>query len=70
MKRENVLIALGILVAVSPYLGVPLSILGFVLPILGLLVIIVGVMIRRTNQLSLRHVASERALPIHESPEA
>lgn len=69
MKREHVLIVLGVLVAISPYLGVPLSILGFILPVLGLLVIIVGVMIRRTNQLSLRHAASERALPIHEVPE-
>lgn len=65
MKREHVLIALGILVAISPYLGVPLSILAIALPILGLLIVIIGVMIRRTNQLSLRHVASERALPIH-----
>ena len=69
MKRENVLIALGILVAVSPYLGIPLSILGIALPILGLFIVIVGVMIRRTNQLSLRHMASERALPVHEIPE-
>lgn len=65
MKRENVLIVLGILVAISPYIGVPLSILGFVLPTLGLLIAIVGVMMRRKDQLSLRHAASERAVPIH-----
>jgi hypothetical protein len=66
MKRENVLIALGVLVAISPYLGIPLSILGIALPVLGLFIIVIGIMMRRTDQLSLRHAASERALPIHE----
>ncbi|MEA2701833.1 MAG: hypothetical protein QOE22_542 [Candidatus Parcubacteria bacterium] len=70
MNRENVLIVLGVLIGISPYLGVPLSMLGIVLPVLGLLVIAIGLMLRRTNQLSLRHATSEHTLPIHESPEA
>jgi hypothetical protein len=65
MTRETVLIFLGILIAISPYLGLPLTILDFVLPILGLLIIVIGIMYRRTDKLSLRHVASERALPVH-----
>jgi hypothetical protein len=65
MSRETVLIALGVLVVISPYLGVPLSILDFVLPLLGLLIIVIGIMYRRTDKLSLRHAASERALPVH-----
>ena len=65
MKRENVLIVLGVLIAVSPYIGIPLSILRFVLLALGMLVIGIGLMMRRTDQLSLRHAASERAVPIH-----
>lgn len=66
MTRESVLIALGVLIGVSPYLGIPLSMLGVVLPVLGLIVIAIGVMLRRTNQLSLRHAALERSLRIHE----
>ena len=70
MNRETLLILLGVLIAASPYLGIPLSILGIILPVLGLMVIIIGLMLRRTNQLSLRHAASERALPVYEAPEA
>jgi len=70
MTRETVLIVLGVIVAASPYLGLPLSILSILLPVLGLTIIIIGVMMRRTGQFSLLHRSSERALPVHEAPEA
>ena len=70
MTREQVLILLGILVALSPYIGLPLSILGFVLPVLGLMIVGIGVLLRRKDQLSLRHAASERALSVYEATEA
>ncbi|HEY4489270.1 MAG TPA: hypothetical protein VJA87_02195 [Candidatus Paceibacterota bacterium] len=70
MTRETVLIILGVIVAASPYLGLPLSVLSVLLPILGLIVIIIAVMMRRTGQFSLLHRTSERVLPIHEAPEA
>ena len=70
MTRESVLIILGVIIAASPYLGLPRSILGILLPILGLIVLAIGVMMRRTGQFSLRHRTSERVLPIHEAPEA
>lgn len=46
MSRPTVLIILGILTALTPYSGLPLSILNFVLPLLGLAVIGVGLVER------------------------
>lgn len=46
MSRPTVLIILGILIALTPYSGLPLSILSFVLPLLGLAVIGVGLVER------------------------
>lgn len=70
MTRESVLITLGVIIALSPYLGLPLSVLSILLPVLGLIVLVIGVMMRRTGLFSIRHRASERALPIHEEQEA
>jgi drug/metabolite transporter (DMT)-like permease len=38
MSRASILMLIGILVALSPHVGLPLSILAFVLPIAGALI--------------------------------
>jgi hypothetical protein len=71
MSRENVLIMLGVLVALSPYLGLPLSVLGIILPILGLLIIGIGVTLRiRMVQSTRGREASGSPVPVYEMPEA
>jgi hypothetical protein len=42
MSRERLLMLLGILVVVSPFVGLPLAILTWVLPVLGALVFAIG----------------------------
>lgn len=46
MSRESVLIVLGLLVVLSPFIGLPLEILAWVLPVLGLIVVGIGVALR------------------------
>lgn len=46
MSRHTVLIILGVLIALTPYSGVPLSTLSIALPLLGLAVIVVGIVER------------------------
>lgn len=46
MSRESTVILFGFLVAVSPFIGLPLSILSFVLPILGALIVLIGITLR------------------------
>lgn len=36
MSREGVVIVLGVLIAVSPFIGLPYYLLAWVLPVLGL----------------------------------
>jgi hypothetical protein len=47
MLRGRALIALGALIIVSPFLGLPYSWLMFMLPVLGVLVLLVGIRFRR-----------------------
>ncbi|HEX8591656.1 MAG TPA: hypothetical protein VF696_02860 [Candidatus Paceibacterota bacterium] len=49
MSRETLLIVLGVLVAASPYLGMPLSTLATVLPVAGLVVAAIGATQRARN---------------------
>ncbi|HEY0010291.1 MAG TPA: hypothetical protein VGB97_00050 [Candidatus Paceibacterota bacterium] len=65
MSRETALIGLGVLIALAPYLGLPLSILGIVLPVLGLIVAAVGATLRGRNGHALvpQHT-------VHEAPDA
>lgn len=42
MSRERALMLLGILVLVSPFVGLPLAILTWILPLLGGLVLGIG----------------------------
>lgn len=50
MSRAGTLILLGILIALTPFLGLPLSLLAWVLPLLGLMVVLTGVSLRRRKQ--------------------
>ncbi len=46
MSRESTLILFGVLVALSPFIGLPYIWLMWILPILGILVIVLGVALR------------------------
>ncbi|MBP7741246.1 MAG: hypothetical protein KA104_00960 [Candidatus Pacebacteria bacterium] len=43
MSREPILVYLGVLVALAPFSGLPLSWLSFILPLLGVLIAFIGV---------------------------
>ncbi len=42
MSRERLLMLLGILVVLSPFVGLPLAILTWILPVLGASVLAIG----------------------------
>ena len=67
MNRESVLIILGILIAFSPYSGLPLSILAFVLPVLGLLVAAIGMTMRIRRKRALQE--TNLVVPVYEAPQ-
>ncbi|MEK9160520.1 MAG: hypothetical protein AAB440_00590 [Patescibacteria group bacterium] len=46
MSRARTLILLGVLVGLSPFLGLPMWLLMWVLPILGLMVLLTGLSLR------------------------
>lgn len=46
MTRESFLILLGVLVALSPFLGLPLTWLAVLLPLLGLITLGIGYTLR------------------------
>ncbi|KND47903.1 MAG: hypothetical protein AB199_04065 [Parcubacteria bacterium C7867-004] len=43
MSRVRLLIIIGSLVVLSPFMGLPMSLLSFLLPVLGLGVIAIGI---------------------------
>jgi uncharacterized membrane protein len=43
MSRETVLIILAVLVAVSPFSGLPLTWLSWILPVIGLALLLIGI---------------------------
>lgn len=51
MSREHILVILGAVVLIAPFVGLPLSWLSLVLPVLGLLTLAIGVslVMRRTR---------------------
>ena len=67
MSRPILLIILGVLIALTPYSGVPLSILSIVLPLLGLAVIAVGVLERVERK---RHTPPIQVIQNYEAPDA
>lgn len=46
MSRESVLVLLGLLIVLSPFVGLPLEILAWILPVLGFAVAGIGVALR------------------------
>jgi hypothetical protein len=60
MSRESILMILGVLVAVSPWSGVPLSILAWILPVLGLAVVFIGFTLRTRITVLRQKEASSR----------
>lgn len=59
MSRSLMLIILGALIVLSPFSGLPLSILTWILPVLGLIAVAIGV--------SYRTKRSSVAEPVHEA---
>lgn len=49
MSRESVLVLVGILIALSPFLGIPMPWLAIVLPLLGILVAVIGTSLRASR---------------------
>lgn len=47
MSRSLILVLLGVLVALSPYVGIPYSYLMWVLPVLGLVVLLMGLSLKK-----------------------
>ena len=62
MSRESMLILLGILVVLSPFLGLPLSMLAWLLPFLGLVILGIGISLRAER------LGSGRKQTTHEVP--
>lgn len=54
MSRESVLILVGALVILSPFVGLPLQVLAWVLPVLGLVVVGIGIALRSRRRKELR----------------
>ena len=53
MSREPILVCLGILVAIAPFSGLPLSWLSISLPLLGLLIAFIGTtLVLRKNRIA------------------
>ncbi len=46
MHRQRMLIILGVLIALAPYLGLPYGWLMFLLPLLGIIVLSLGLSLR------------------------
>lgn len=63
MSKRTTLILLGLLIVITPFVGLPYSYLMWVLPILGLLVAYLGY-----SRRSIRMPAEDPAL--HEGPES
>ncbi len=73
MSRAGTLILLGILIILTPFVGIPLSVLAWVLPALGLMVLLTGVSLRRRVQSEERPAEPPAAAPsfdTHEPPQA
>lgn len=46
MSRASLLILIGVLIALSPFSGLPMAWLSFALPVLGLLTLAIGISFR------------------------
>lgn len=62
MSRERLLIIFGLLVLLSPFVGLPLAILRWILPVLGAAVVLIGItnaMRRKKKQSVAPHLPAE-----------
>lgn len=50
MSRALILIILGGLVALTPFSGLPMTILSWILPVLGVLVLAIGISFKRERR--------------------
>ena len=58
MSRESTLILLGSIVLLSPFAGLPISLLSWLLPVLGLITLGIGISLRAERR---------KAAPSHEA---
>lgn len=52
MSRESVLVLIGVLVAVSPFSGLPVTWLAWILPVMGVAVLLIGVSLKAQKLLT------------------
>lgn len=52
MSRRVILLILGVLVILSPFVGLPLSILAWILPILGAFIVLTTLALRRRRPIA------------------
>lgn len=55
MTRNLMLIVLGALVTLSPFSGLPMTILTWILPVLGLVTVAIGISYRRERAAIVSH---------------
>ena len=65
MTRESTLIVLGILVSISLFIGLPLSLLEWVLPLVGLLIVGIGVTLRKKRLIESVAKEAEESVGTH-----
>lgn len=58
MSKSTTLITLGVLIFISPFIGLPTSWLSWLLPLFGIIVGVIGYLVRESKQLP-REVSHE-----------
>lgn len=66
MSRESTLIFLGVLIALSPFIGLPYSWLMVILPILALALVLIAVALRAKRLMNREPLRAEPVAPTHE----
>lgn len=64
MSREHILVILGILSAVSPFAGLPLSWLMVLYPVVGVCVALIGITLVRRKKVSVPLAIHEASSPL------
>ena len=69
MSKEGTLITIGVIVVLSPFLGLPHSWLTWILPVCGAAVLLVGYFIRKEHIATVAVAESEPvSMPVHDAP--
>jgi TRAP-type C4-dicarboxylate transport system permease small subunit len=50
MSRDTILLVLAVVIAVSPFAGLPIAWLSYILPVVGLIILIIGISQRRDRR--------------------